>query len=416
MAASPQTLDRLDATPLDASAAPFDATIVFVAGLLMTIGVAMVYSASVSLTGADLDWRQWWHTPLRQCVFALVGFLGMLFVAHCDYRWFAWSGRWSLWRIGVLYVLAIVLLIAVLLAGREVLGAQRALVVMHSPFTLSFQPAEFAKVVLVLWLAALLARWQQTPADRPHALPRIRQFRRGFAPVALSGGLLVGLTGIEDYGTAALMGVLMVLLLTMGGARWLHLGGLGLLGVLGGAALLLAKDYRRERLLTFFSQGADPSGDGYQVYQSLLTIGSGGWLGRGLGAGIQKYGYLPQKDNDFILATICEELGVVGGALITLLFLVLLWRGWLATRRADTEFGRLVAAGLTTLICLQAAFNVGVVTNSVPTKGISLPFVSAGGSGVLFLGVATGLLASIGGRRAGQRRGAAVGRAANGAG
>jgi cell division protein FtsW len=153
-----------------------------------------------------------------------------------------------------------------------------------------------------------------------------------------------------------------------------------------------------ERIMTFVSAQPDERGEGYQIKQALLAIGSGGWWGRGLGAGIQKYDYLPQDNNDFILAIICEELGIVGGIAVAVLFLVFLWRGWHVAKTAPDRFGRLLALGLTLTICLQAAFNIGVVTQSIPTKGISLPFVSAGGSGVVFLGVAAGLLASVGRR------------------
>jgi cell division protein FtsW len=269
---------------------------------------------------------------------------------------------------------------------------QRAIVLFRSPFTLSFQPAEFAKVVLVVWLAALLTRpWCD-----------VRSFRRGFLPAVLSGGLLIALTGIEDFGTAALMGVILVCMLLLAGARWRHLVSTGFLGLAAGAGLLLLKPYRLQRLIIFFSEDTDPAAEGYQITQSLIAIGSGGWWGRGLGAGVQKYGYLPQDNNDFIFAIVCEELGIVGGIAVIALFVLLLWRGWSIARHALDPFGRLLAAGITLLICLQAAFNVGVVTNSVPTKGISLPFVSAGGSGVLFLGIAAGLLAAVGRfRRAG---------------
>ena len=218
-------------------------------------------------------------------------------------------------------------------------------------------------------------------------------------PAVLSAGLLVGLTGIEDYGTAAVMGLVMLALLFAGRARWKHLGLIGLVALAGGTALVLVKHHRIERIQSFFSKVPDTTGAGYQINQALLAIGSGGWYGRGLGAGVQKYGYLPQDNNDFILAIICEELGVVGGIVVVTLFLVLLWRGWRIAVNAPDGFGRLLALGLTLTICLQAAMNVGVVTKSIPTKGISLPFVSAGGSGVVFLGLAAGLLAAVGRRR-----------------
>lgn len=387
------TAQRLSATPeLDARAAQpggaiYDSSILFVVGALMTIGAVMVYSASVTIQGAPLDWRNWWNTPLRQCVFAVLGLLTMLLTAHLNYRIWSWERAGDGWWSGSLYVVAVVLLLAVFVPGigAERLGAQRAIVVMSAPISVSFQPSEWAKVVLVIWIAALLTR----PGSRPASL------LHGFLPTLLTGGLLVGLTGLEDFGTAALMGAVMFLMLILLRANPLHLLGLVLLGAAGGAALIWMKPYRWERIQTFFTETPDPLGDGYQITQALIAIGSGGWWGRGLGAGIQKYGYLPQDNNDFIFAVLCEELGIIGGAGVLLLFLLLLWRGARLAQRCRDPLGRALAAGITLTLCLQAAFNIAVVTDSVPTKGISLPFVSAGGSGVIFLGFAAGLLASV---------------------
>ena len=361
----------------------------------MTLGAVMVYSASVTPQGSEFSWRHWWNTPLRQSVFALVGFLAMVYVAHLDYRLWAWERRGEGWWSGTLYILAGGLVVAMLIPGigTSALGARRALVVLTSPILLSFQPAELAKVVLIVWLAAVLTR---PGCD-------LKSFRRGFAPAIVSAGLLIALTGIEDFGTAALMGVITLAMLILARARWMHVLGTGMLGAAAGAGLLMLRPHRWQRIVTFFSEDADASNEAYQITQSLIAIGSGGWWGRGLGAGVRKFGYLPQDNNDFIFAIVCEELGIVGGLVVITLFLLLLWRGWRIARNAPDSFGRLLAAGITLTLCLQAAFNIGVVTNSVPTKGISLPFVSAGGSGVLFLGMAGGLLAAVGWHRSAKR-------------
>lgn len=382
----------VDATPAaEAGDRPrCDPAIVLIVGALMTLGAVMVYSASVTLEGGQFDLRRWWSTPLRQSVFAFVGFLAMLYVAHLDYRLWAWEKRGDGWWSGLLFVLAVGLLVAMLLpgVGTARFGAQRSLVVLTRPFPLSFQPTELSKVILVVWLAALLSR---PGCD-------MRSFRHHFLPAVASAGVVILLVGIEDYGTAALIGAVVLGMLVLAGARRSHLLLTGLAGILAGSGLLLLKPYRLERVLAWLSAEPDPTGSGYQVTQALIAIGSGGWWGRGLGAGVQKYGYLPQDNNDFIFAIVCEELGIVGGLAVIALFLLFLWRGWRIAGAATEPFGRLLAAGITLLISLQAAFNVAVVTNSVPTKGISLPFVSAGGSGVLFLGIAAGLLSAIGGR------------------
>lgn len=393
----------------DLSRALYDPVVVFVVGALMTLGVVMVFSASVNVTSEPLDWHRWWDSPLRQGLFALAGFLGMLITAHMDYHALAWRPRRA-WPPVLLLVLSVALLVAMLIpgVGRVALGARRSIPL--PGVDISFQPTELAKVVLVVWLAAALTRANTSAPQRRRRFPLlppksldppiasgdIRRFSSGFLPVVVGGAALIGLTAIEDFGTAALMGVVMIVLLLVGEARLWHVLITLLAAVPAAIAFVLTEPYRVGRVLTFFSDKADPAGAGYQVRQALLAIGSGGWWGRGLGAGVQKYGYLPQDNNDFILAVICEELGIVGGLVVVAMFLVLLLRGaWIAAHAPD-RFGRLLAVGFTLLICLQAAFNVAVVTDSVPTKGISLPFVSAGGSGVVFLGLAAGVLASIG--------------------
>lgn len=375
----------------DAQAADvqFDPMIVFVVGALMTIGVAMVYSASVSVDQPAISLKTWWHGPLRQAVFSALGFFTMVLCAQLDYRVFSnetLSGRrWT----ALVWAIAMLLLILVLIPGFGTtrLGATRWIRIPLGSFDASFQPGEFAKVAMVLWLSALLAR----------SSLNIRSWRNGFLPVFAGSITLIVLTGIEDYGTGALMGLLFAALLFLGGGTVLQfllvIGG----GAAAGAVLFFLKPSRMLRLQTFFSEQPDPSGAGYQISQALMAIGSGGWWGRGLGAGVQKYGYLPQAHNDFILAIVCEELGVAGGIVVVSLFVLLLLRSWWIAWRVPDQFGKLLATGLALMICLQAAFNVAVVTNSVPTKGISLPFVSAGGSGVVFLGMAAGLLASVGG-------------------
>lgn len=374
-----------------------DPVIVLIVGLLMSIGVVMVYSASVRLETPALPWPQWWNSPLRQGVFSLVGFVVLIVVARVDHRIWAWQrpgdSTWS----GTMLVLAIALLALVLVPGigQTGNGARRALGIPGAG-GLSFQPSELAKVALCIWLAAFLTRPQFD----------VRAGALGFFAALASAGALIGLTGIEDFGTAALLGVVTLGVLFVANARLRYLAVTVVMGAAAGAVLLLSKSYRRERLMAFFSEKSDPSAEGYQVTQALIAITSGGWLGRGLGEGIQKYGYLPQDNNDFIFAIVCEELGIVGGLIVVALFLALLLRGWWIVRHADGAFDRLLAAGVTLTLCSQAAINLAVVTELVPTKGISLPFVSSGGSGVIFLGCAAGLLASVGGRAmvAAQRR------------
>lgn len=364
----------------------FDWVVLLIAGALMTLGVVVVYSASVTVKSPPFDPARWWDSPLRQGVFALVGFLGMALVSQIPSSLWAWRDRGWCPPI-VLFTLSAVLLLAVFVPGigASRLGAQRAIVLMTSPISLSFQPSELAKVTLVIWVAAIIARQGE----------HVKRLAGGFSFTVLPAFLLIALTGIEDFGTAALMGLVLLGMLVVGGARKRHVGGIVLLGLLGGIALVAMKTYRLKRLFAFwFADEVGDAGERYQVTQSLIAIGSGGWWGRGLGQGVQKYGYLPQDNNDFIFAIVCEELGVIGGIVVIGLFLLLLYRGWRISHAASDPFGRLLAVGITLTICLQAVMNIAVVTDLVPTKGISLPFVSAGGSGVVFLGVAAGLLAA----------------------
>jgi cell division protein FtsW len=271
--------------------------------------------------------------------------------------------------------------------GIKAQGARRALP-LPGLSGVRFQPAELAKVVMVVWLAAIMTR--------PGIVLRLST--KAYLLTIASAGLLIGLTIKEDFGTAALMSLVLGFMLIIGRARWRHIFISVLIASPGFYAAVRLVWYRWERIRAFYFEEPDPQGLHYQVTQGLIAIGSGGWFGKGLGAGVQKYGYIPHDDNDFIFAVICEELGAVAGLAVILLFLAFLWRGFYIAWRARDPHRRLLAAGLTLLICMQAAFNIAVVTMLVPTKGISLPFVSAGGSGVICLAIAAGLIASAGRR------------------
>ncbi|QOJ14987.1 MAG: FtsW/RodA/SpoVE family cell cycle protein [Planctomycetia bacterium] len=388
-AAQPDPRPALQVNDAAGAGMLYDGTVVFLVGLLMTLGVVIVFSASVGVGPLNLSIETLLHSPLRHAAFALTAFIGMLIVAHMDYRALACTTPRRAFVVLTIFGVAVMLQAAALIIPDRAaggIGGQRSVPIPIGGGALSFQPAEFGKVALVLALAGLLTcRWFS-----------IRSFLRGFLPVVLCCGLLIGLTGLADFGTAALLGVMTLILLILGGARWLHLAAMALAGAGAGAILILAAPYRIERIRTFLSGAADEAGSGYQIRQSLIAIGSGGWWGRGLGASVQSYGYLPQANNDFVFAVICEELGVIGGIGVIGVFLLLLFRGLFLARQAPDAFGRLLATGLAVMIGLQAAFNVGVVTHALPTKGISLPFVSEGGSGIVFLGLGAGLLAAVG--------------------
>ena len=360
--------------------------IVIVVAALMTVGMVMVASAGARVDRAIVGWRFWETAFGRQAIFTIVGFIVLLIVSNGGHRYFVWRVGRTWQPAAALYALTALCLAAALFPGVGTArkGARRWLSVGPAELGLSFQPSELAKLGLVIFLAAFLAgRWRD-----------VRSFRRGTLPACGLVGLFVALVGIEDFGTAALLGGVGAAMLLVGGVRRSHLAMLGLPGIAAMGYLIYREPYRMERLTTFLDIWKDPRGAGYHPIQSLVTIASGGLTGRGLGAGVQKYGYLPEARSDFIFSVICEEAGLLGAAVVIGLFVVLLWLGWRAVTSEVSPFARLLAFGVTTLITLQAVINIAVVTVCAPTKGISLPFVSAGGSGVIFLGFAAGLLVS----------------------
>ena len=363
---------------------------------MMALGVVMIYSA-----GARVDRSPRWFTGFadpasKQVIFMAIAMAALLAFSAIDYRRLSYHGqRLRHWPGFYLIILAMLLLAAVYVpgVGLKVKGAQRWIKV--GP--LSFQPSEFAKFALVIALAALLA-WQAYP--RP-------KFFKGLLPLGLISAIVCGLIGKEDLGTAVLIGLVASLLLLAGGVRLWHF----LISVVPAAAigfgyLVIYKPYRMERLKTFLDPWADPQGAGYHPIQSLIAIGHSGWRGMGLGNGIQKYGYLPEDTTDFIFSIICEELGLPGAILVIALIVTLVWSGRQISRRCGDNFGKLITLAVVSTIGLQAVINIAVATVSVPTKGIALPFVSAGGTSLLLFGAATALIVSVGvrGRAAPQQQ------------
>lgn len=354
-----------------------------VATTLLAVGVVAVFSAGATAGLGDDGALFSARTFAKQAVFAAVGFGVMLGVAMVPHRVYGLKRL-----LFPLLLLTAALLVAVLVPGvssaRQ--GAKRWLSIGGG---LSFQPSELAKVALVMALAWWSAR--RTKSGEPV----LRRPLLGLLPALIVVGFFVGIVGIEDFGTGALLALVAGLMLLAAGARWWHLGLAALPGAVALAGLLIAKPYRMQRIRAFLDPWADPQGDGYHVIQSLCGIASGGWWGQGLGLGVQKHGYLPAAHNDFIFAVICEELGAAGGLAIIGLYVAFVYLGARTSLRAPDAFGRLLAFGLTMTIALQAAINVAVVTGCAPAKGISLPLVSAGGSGVLFIAAAVGIIGSV---------------------
>ena len=362
---------------------PNPVAVLGIAAALMGFGAVMTFSAAAANTDRPIiGWAFWEYPTVRQLVFVAGGLIGMLLTAKIPYQfWFARRGLMA----KVLFGFSICLVVAVLIphVGVEVNGARRWLQIGPAQYGLRFQASEPMKLALPMFLAG----WMAISAD-------IRSFRRGFLPAVCAMVVCAGLVGKEDFGTAALLIVVGGAMLLFGGARLWHLLLLVAPVVPLFGLLLMSRSNRLDRLLTFLNIWKDPEGSGYQPIQSLCTIASGGWAGRGLGQGFVK-GFLPEARNDFIFAVICEELGMLGAMTIIALLIALLWQGLKTVASCPDPAGRLLAFGIAFTLGFQATMNIAVVTVSVPTKGISLPMVSAGGSGAIFLGMLVGTLASV---------------------
>jgi cell division protein FtsW len=283
-----------------------------------------------------------------------------------------------------LFGIALALMVVVLIPGIGSVrgGARRWLA--FGPLT--FQPSELAKFALVLFLARSLTR---TGA-------RVRELVRGVLPHCLVVALVAVLCLAEpDFGSAALAGVLLVLMLFAAGARTLHLGLFAAAAVPALASLAIASPYRWRRLVSFLDCRQDALGDGFQLCQALIAFGSGGLSGTGLGQGQQKMYYLPAAHTDFIFSVIGEELGLIGAGLVLALFAAVAARGFRIAVRHPDEFGSLLAFGVTSLIVVQGLLNVAVALGMLPTKGLTLPFVSYGGSAMMVSLAEIGVLLAL---------------------
>ena len=352
-----------------------DHTLLFVTFTLALVGLVMVFSASAIVAGNRFQDPEFFLK--RQIAWLGFGFLLMHLTSRIDYT--LWK-KLSIPILGCMAVLLVMVLVPSL--GVAAKGARRWLRL--GP--ISIQPAEMVKLVTVIYLAAYLTKKSD----------KVTGFRSGLLPVLIVVGVLSGLVLLEpDLGTVVVMGLVTVGLLFLGGARISHLFALGLCAIPAVLVLVLGSSYRRQRLMTFLAPWKDASDAGFQITQSFLAFGSGGPFGVGLGEGKQKLFFLPEAHTDFVLALVGEELGLAGTATVILLFAVFVWRGFQIAARARMPFGKYLGMGITLLIGVQALVNAAVVTGLLPTKGLTLPFVSYGGSSLVVSCVGVGILLSI---------------------
>lgn len=359
---------------------PIDLPFFILVMLLSGVGLVMLLSASFPSAYYETDGQNPMSYFIRQGVFAIMGVAAMLFIGKINYQRFRGLAK-------PLLYLAVILLLLVIIPGNPfAFTVNNATRWLGLNATLRFQPSEIAKLAVVIYFADSISKKKD----------RMQTFRYGIAPYAVLLIVLAALVGIEPHlsGAILIMGTGAVMML-VGGIHWrwvgLAMGAAGLLlylvlGVIG---------YNASRIEMWHNPWLDPQGAGYQLRQSLITIGSGGLWGVGLGKSRQKFLYLPEEHNDFIFAIVCEELGLIGATVIMLLFAALILRGFWIALHARDRFGSLMVVGVMTLVGLQTFLNIGVVTGLLPTTGISLPFFSYGGTALSIQLAEMGIVLSV---------------------
>ncbi len=346
-----------------------------VVAALVALGVVMVLSASAAASISETD--SVWSLFRRQLMWTGVGAVALLVTMRVDYHW---------WRMLALpgIGLSFILLVAVLLPGlgTTVNGATRW--IGYGP--LSLQPSEPVKLAVILFVADILARPSRRMSDTHSTMRPV---------MVVACAIAVLLMGQPHLGAALIVGTIVVAMLFLAGAPMLPLSGIATLG--GGLAgiLVLTSSWRRDRLLAFLDPWSDPTGVGFQPLQSLHAITAGGLSGVGLGASRAKWGFLPYAHTDFIFAIVAEELGLLGAGVVVLGFVAIAGAGYVSALRAPDRFGMLLAVGITTWIIAQAVLNMGAVMALLPVTGVTLPFLSFGGSSQVVTMAAAGILLNV---------------------
>ncbi|PGS48600.1 stage V sporulation protein E [Bacillus sp. AFS041924] len=342
---------------------------------LLTVGMIMVYSASA--IWASYKFHDSFFFAKRQLLFASVGVVGMFIVSNIDYWLFRTHAKKIL-------IACFILLVLVLIPGIGLVrGGARSWIGIGA---FSIQPSEFMKLGMMVFLSKYLADNQKN----------ITSFKKGLVPTLGLVFLAFGLIMIQpDLGTGTVMVGTCVIIIFVAGARIAHFMGLGIVGVAGFVGLIASAPYRIKRITSFLDPWSDPLGTGFQIIQSLYAIGPGGLFGLGLGQSRQKFMYLPEPQTDFIFAILSEELGFIGGSFVILLFSLLLWRGIRIALSAPDLFGTFLAVGIVSMIAIQVMINIGVVIGLMPVTGITLPFLSYGGSSLTLMLLAVGVLLNI---------------------
>ena len=335
---------------------PIDFTLIITILLLLSIGLIMVLSASSP--SALSEYGNSYEFFSKQLLFAVLGIIAMLFISKIDYRFYQKFYKYA-------WVVAFILLVLVLVGGRTINGAKRWIYITE---TLSFQPSELVKILMITFYAGILVKNRD---DLP-------KYGKGFIKHLIFLAPIIILLMLEPHFSSSIViiGICAIMMIMAGCKFWHFLATGAVVGIPAAIVLIVTSPYRLTRVTTFLDPWKDATGDGWQVIQSLYAIGSGGLFGAGLGQSKQKYLYIPEPHNDFIFSILGEELGFVGCAIVLILFAILIWRGILIAMKAPDMFGSLLAIGITALVAIQVIINVAVVTSSMPATGMPLPFFS----------------------------------------
>ncbi|WP_366924818.1 stage V sporulation protein E [Metallumcola ferriviriculae] len=350
-----------------------DFLIFFVTLLLLSVGIVMVFSASAY--SSYMTYGDAYYYLKKQLLWALLGVAAMVFTMNIDYRQVKKYVR-------PIFTVSVVLLITVLAVGVAKNGSTRWLGI--GP--IGFQPSEIMKLAMVMYMAKRLSERGE----------RLTEFSKGLMPhLGILSGVCLLILAQPDLGTAVAIAGTTYLLFLIAGAKKSHLSFLAVAGVGLVILAIILEPYRMERFVAFWDPWKNPSDTGWQTIQSLLALGSGGFFGVGLGQSKQKLFYLPERHTDFIYAILGEELGFIGAVIVLILFFIFIWRGFRVAVTIRDNYGSLLAAGITLMVTIQALINIAVVTGSMPVTGITLPFISYGGSSLTLSLVGVGMLLNI---------------------
>lgn len=350
-----------------------DFLLLLLTSILVGFGILMVFSSSEA--SASWKFHSFIYFTERQAIWGIIGTIAMLIMMNVPYKMFQ---KWS----RPIFVLTLILLGLVIVFGTKINGHRS----WFGVGSFGIQPTEFAKLGLIIYLAALINKKGE----------KIQQFKKGLFPLFIIVGLVLGLIMLQpDIGSDLVILVAATIVIVVGGANLLYLFGIGLSLLPIAVGIVFAKSYRLQRFTAYLHPWDDSQDSSYQLVQSLLALGHGGWTGAGFGKGIEKLLYLPEAHTDFIFATIGEEFGFIGSFIFLIIYVLFIWRGIIVALRCPDLFGTLMGIGIISLIGVQALINLGGVTGSIPITGVPLPLISYGGSSLLISMASIGILLNI---------------------